>query len=123
MKKFGILLIFSLIPFVGLNSVQTVFANHGGFLGQCDLGQFWDPNSTQCIPDDQCPFGVYPPIGAAPNQQARHCALPPTMAVGGDIIPLDTTMVLVAGTQTIAAWMIPVLVSAIGIAIVIARKF
>jgi len=44
-------------------------------------------------------------------------------AVGGDIIPLDTTMVLVAGSQNTAAWMIPVLVSAIGIGIVIARKF
>ena len=123
MKKFGILLIFSLIPFVGLNSVQTALADHGLFLGQCDFQEFWDPNSQQCVPDTQCPFGVYPPIGADPNQVARHCALPPTMAVGGDIIPLDTTMVLVAGTQTIAAWMIPVLVSAIGIGIVIARKF
>ncbi len=47
----------------------------------------------------------------------------PKLAVGGDIIPLDTTMVLVAGTQTTAAWMIPVIVSAIGIGIVIARKF
>ncbi len=46
-----------------------------------------------------------------------------TIAVGGDIIPLDTTMVLLAGTQTIIAWMIPVIVSAIGIGIVIARKF
>jgi len=45
------------------------------------------------------------------------------MAVGGDLIPLDTTMVLVAGTQNTAAWMIPVIVSAIGIGIVIARKF
>ncbi len=44
-------------------------------------------------------------------------------AVGGEIIPLDTTMVLLAGTQTTAAWMIPVIVSAIGIGIVIARKF
>ena len=44
-------------------------------------------------------------------------------AVGGDIIPLDTTMVLVAGSQNTAAWMIPVIVSGIGIAIVIARKF
>ncbi len=43
--------------------------------------------------------------------------------VGGELIPLDTTMVLVAGTQTAAAWMIPVIVSGIGIAIVIARKF
>jgi len=45
------------------------------------------------------------------------------MPVGGELIPLDTTMVLVAGTQTTAAWMIPVIVSGIGIAIVIARKF
>jgi len=44
-------------------------------------------------------------------------------AVGGDIIPLDSTMVLLAGTQMTAAWMIPVIVSAIGIGIVIARKF
>ena len=44
-------------------------------------------------------------------------------AVGGELIPLDTTMVLVAGTQTIASWMIPAIVAAIGIGIVIARKF
>jgi hypothetical protein len=44
-------------------------------------------------------------------------------AIGGEMIPLDTTMILVAGTQYTAAWMIPVMVSAIGIAIVIARKF
>jgi len=50
-------------------------------------------------------------------------ALPRVSAVGGDIVPLDSTMVLVAGTQTTAAWMIPVIVSAIGIGIVIARKF
>jgi len=45
------------------------------------------------------------------------------VAVGGDFIPLDTTMVLVAGAQYTAAWMIPAIVSAIGIGIVIARKF
>jgi len=45
------------------------------------------------------------------------------MAVGGDIIPLDSTMVLAAGAQYTAAWMIPVIVSGIGFAIVIARKF
>jgi len=45
------------------------------------------------------------------------------LAVGGDIIPLDSTMVLAAGAQYTAAWMIPAIVSAIGIGIVIARKF
>ena len=44
-------------------------------------------------------------------------------AVGGDFVPLDTTMVLAAGAQYTAAGMIPVIVSAIGIGIVIARKF
>jgi len=43
--------------------------------------------------------------------------------VGGEMIPLDTTMVLVSGSQYTAAWMIPVIVSVIGFAIVIARKF
>jgi len=43
-------------------------------------------------------------------------------AVGGEFIPLDATMVLVAGTHTAAAWMIPVIISAIGIGIVISRK-
>jgi len=42
--------------------------------------------------------------------------------VGGEIIPLDTTMILLAGTQMTAAWLIPVIVSAVGIGIVIARK-
>jgi len=45
------------------------------------------------------------------------------IAVGGEMIPLDSTMVLVGGAQYTAAWMIPVIVSAIGIGIVIARKF
>jgi len=45
------------------------------------------------------------------------------MAVGGELIPLDTTSLLLAGTYSNAAWMIPVIVSAIGIGIVIARKF
>ena len=44
-------------------------------------------------------------------------------SVGGELIPLETTMVLVSGAQYTAAWMIPAIVSAIGIAIVIARKF
>jgi len=44
-------------------------------------------------------------------------------AIGGEFIGVDTTMVLVAGTHSVAAWMIPVIISGIGFAIVIARKF
>ncbi len=44
-------------------------------------------------------------------------------AVGGEFIGIETTSVLAAGAQYTAAWMIPVIVSGIGIAVVIARKF
>ena len=43
--------------------------------------------------------------------------------VGGELIPLDTSALVLAGAQINAAWMIPVIVSGIGFAIVIARKF
>jgi len=43
--------------------------------------------------------------------------------VGGELIPLDTSALILAGAQMNAAWMIPVIVSAIGIGLVIARKF
>jgi len=44
-------------------------------------------------------------------------------SVGGEFIVIDSTALLVTGAQVNAAWMIPVIVSAIGIGIVIARKF
>jgi len=43
--------------------------------------------------------------------------------VGGEIIPIDIKALILAGTQTTAAWMIPVIVSVVGIGIVLARKF
>jgi len=43
--------------------------------------------------------------------------------VGGELLPIDTSALLLAGAQMNAAWMIPVIVSAIGIGLVIARKF
>jgi len=43
--------------------------------------------------------------------------------VGGEFIGIDTTAVLAAGAQNIAAWMIPVIIATAGLGIVIARKF
>ena len=42
--------------------------------------------------------------------------------VGGHMIPVDSTALMLAGTQNTAVWLIPVLVSAIGFGIVILRK-
>jgi len=57
------------------------------------------------------------------EQVIQGCAAVSCFAVGGNMIQMETTSVLAAGAQYTAAWMIPVLVSAIGIGIVIARKF
>jgi len=57
------------------------------------------------------------------EQVIQQCAADSCFAVGGNIIQMETTSVLAAGAQYSMAWMIPVIVSAIGIAIVVARKF
>jgi len=62
--------------------------------------------------------------GADCNEIADECLKDlMCLAVGGEFIGIDSTMVLAAGAQYTAAWMIPVIVSGIGFAIVIARKF
>ena len=45
------------------------------------------------------------------------------LAVGGDMIQMETTSILVSGAQHTAAWMIPAIIAAAGIGIVLARKF
>jgi len=72
--------------------------------------------NTETPPPEQCPPGT---VGTPPDCIPINGDVP----VGGEMIPLDTTMVLVAGTHSVAAWMIPVIVSGIGFAIIIARKF
>ncbi len=57
------------------------------------------------------------------EEALRTCAADFCPAVGGVFEGVDTTSLVVAGAQMNAAWMIPVIVSAIGIGIVIARKF
>ncbi len=43
----------------------------------------------------------------------------PSDFVGGELIPLDTTALLLAGAQMNAAWMVPIIVSAAGIGLLI----
>jgi len=52
----------------------------------------------------------------------ERSALVPLPA-GGHMIPIDTTAVLLAWTQMNAYWLIPVILAAVGIGIVISRKF
>ena len=78
------------------NQVQVIDTLTNTELTRIDVGQF--------------PLA----IALSPSQQ---------VVVGGELIPLDTTMILLAGAQMNAAWLIPVIVAATGIGIVLARKF
>jgi len=46
----------------------------------------------------------------------------PCKPIGGVIIPIDTTALLLAGVQTNAAWLIPVVLSVAGIGIFLVRR-
>ena len=106
---FAIISISVLISF-GLTSNQA-FA--GGFETCAQCEQF----RTSCLAQ-----GITDPVEC--NRIADQCLKDlMCLAVGGEFIGIDSTMVLAAGAQYTAAWMIPVIVSGIGIAIVIARKF
>jgi len=60
-------------------------------------------------------------VTQAPNF-VRDCELTNTCVIGGEFLGVDTTALLVSGAQLNAAWLIPILVSAIGIGIVLAKK-
>jgi len=60
-------------------------------------------------------------IGNGVRQVADLSFVP--CAIGGSMIPLDSTALLLQGVQTTGAWLIPVIVATFGIAIIIARKF
>ena len=62
-------------------------------------------------------------VNHPPGEVRGQISCMPITSVGGELLPLDSTALILAGAQMNAAWMIPVIVSGIGFAIVIARKF
>jgi len=93
--------------------------------GQTDFYTFSGAIRTVTITSDQSPGDGYgiDDVSFTPADEVGGSNNLASTAIGGDIIPLDTTMVLVAGAQNTAAWMIPAIVSGIGIGIVLSRKF
>jgi len=91
-----------------------LITNHG--LVQTLQGGGWNNMGTYLSSGIDIFSGAF---NANPNPIVQ---IPSICMVGGELIPIDTTMVLLGATQTMTSWMIPVIVAGIGIAIVIARK-
>jgi len=63
--------------------------------------------------------------GAAPCSDAFVLLFsfdPIDLLIGGEIIPIETTALLLAGTQLTASWLIPVIIAGAGIVLVFVRK-
>ncbi len=122
---FAIISISVLVSF-GLTSNQAFGGEFNSFptptsCADCDQIEqvFLDLCSNNAVPGSQ----FISPECEELFQILQTCQLNFCQAVGGDMIQMETTSILAAGAQYTAAWMIPVIVSGIGIAIVIARKF
>ena len=109
----------ALLGFTQVSNIPEAFAQGGGGGGLIPPGT----TCADCELDFQeCEGGM---TGYEECEAIRDSCRMSLMcnAVGGEFIGIETTSVLAAGAQYTAAWMIPILVSAIGIGIVIARKF
>jgi len=45
-----------------------------------------------------------------------------SQVIGGEILPLDTTALLLAGVQSISMWMIPVVAAGVGIGVFVIKR-
>jgi len=66
------------------------------------------------------PIEVVPESVNSANELECFCKFP---SIGGWFLQVDKPALILAGAQMTVSWMIPIIVSGIGIAIVIARKF
>ena len=110
MNKLLSLLAFSVLLLVPAGA-QNAFA--GGFTDCAQCESF----RTQCL------AGVNPDIVEC-NNIADQCLedLMCSPVVGGEIIPIESTSLILAGAQSFS-WMIPILLSGIGIGLfVVSRK-
>ncbi len=97
----------------------TVFSDTSLPLTPPDLAEFEVNNSRLKLLDEFDAVEVVDIFGHVILLQLQ----PPQSTVGGELIPLDTTALLLAGVQANALWLIPIVIAAVGIGIVIARKF
>jgi len=83
---------------------------------EIELGQ--EDQDNDGIPDDEDPAPNDPCI---PNPNSQACKIPPRVPVGGTGLPIETTSLILAGAQSFS-WMIPVVLSIVGIGLIFLRR-
>ncbi len=74
-----------------------------------------NPGTTTC---EQL-LAVFPVTGGADTNIQTIIVTTSTTLVGGTLIPIDSTALLLAGSQMTASWLVPVLVAGAGIGLVV----
>ena len=122
MKKFGLIFSFfiSILILASTDIIQQSYAQGGG-----GGGGLIPPGTTCADCDDlvqQCkdtPDGSPDSVCEAFGDDCRAQLCFP---VGGEMIPLDTTSLLLAGAQMTTSWLVPVIVAGTGIGLVLVRR-
>jgi len=63
------------------------------------------------------------PVGVITDHKACFESTKQLLDVAGTFVPIDSSLLLLAGAQMIGAWIVPAIVAGAGIAIVISRKY
>jgi len=104
---------------------QTAYAL-AGFCGNgsVEIGIGEECDDTNFISGDGCSDICQIEEGWECSGEPSICSLIPIIidGVGGEIIPIDNTALLLAGAQANALWLIPVIGSAVVIGVVLATK-
>jgi len=89
-----------------------------------------EPNNMNTLPSDFGTKGVPSPVVVPPakgtgldGSTGNIIAIHKGVFVGGTLLPLDTTALMLYYIQGTAVWMIPIILAAVSIGIVLARKF
>jgi len=89
-----------------------------------------EQNNENTLPSDFGTIGVPSPVVVDPlkgtgldGSTGNIIAIHKAVFVAGTLLPIDTTSLMLYYIQGTAAWMIPAILAALGIGIVLARKF
>jgi len=109
------------------NIIPSVQIACAGSIFDCTLIAGGTDVDGQLIPDlctgERCSEAggtCHPVFNSLTQENGCECLFP---GVGGWFLQVDKPALLLAGSQMTASWLIPIIVSAIGIGMVIARKF